>query len=76
MLRFGGLAIAVGLVAGLGLTYGTSRLLQSYLTGVTDLDASVILVGVALLALVGLVACLLPALRAAHVNPVVALRNE
>ncbi len=76
MLRFGGLAIVVGLVAGLGLTYGTSKLLQSYLTGVTALDASVILVGVALLALIGLVACLLPALRASRVNPVVALRNE
>jgi predicted permease len=76
MLRYGGTAIAVGLIVGLGLTYGTSKLLQSLLTGVTALDNSVIVVGVALLALIGLIACLLPALRASRVNPVVALRNE
>ena len=76
MLRFGGLAIGAGLVVGIGLTYGTSKLLQSYLTGVTALETPVVLIGVAVLALIGLVACLLPALRASRVNPVVALRNE
>jgi ABC-type antimicrobial peptide transport system permease subunit len=76
MLRFGGLAIGAGLAVGIGLTYGTSKLLQSYLTGVTALETPVVLIGVAVLGLIGLVACLLPALRASRVNPVIALRNE
>ena len=76
MLRYGGLAIGAGLAAGLGLTFATSKLLTSLLTGVTALDPAVIAAGVAGLALIGLVACLLPALRATRVNPVDALRTE
>jgi len=76
MLRFGGIALALGLGAGLLLTYATSRLLRSLLTGVTALDPLVIAAGVAGLALVGMVACLLPACRATRVNPVDALRSE
>jgi predicted permease len=76
MLRYGGLAIGAGLVAGLGLTFATGKLLTTLLTGVTALDPAVIAAGVAVLALTGLVACLLPALRATRVNPVDALRNE
>ena len=76
MLRYGGLAIGAGLAAGLGLTFATSKLLTSLLTGVTALDPAVIAAGVVGLALIGLVACLLPALRATRVNPVDALRTE
>jgi ABC-type antimicrobial peptide transport system permease subunit len=76
MLGYGGLAIAAGLVAGLGLTFATSKLLTSLLTGVTALDPAVMAAGVGVLALTGLVACLLPARRATRVNPVDALRSE
>jgi putative ABC transport system permease protein len=76
MLRHGALAIGLGLAAGLILTFATSRLLQSLLTGVTALDPAVLTLGVVLLALVGLIACLWPALRATRINPVVALRND
>jgi putative ABC transport system permease protein len=76
MLRYGGSAVGAGLAAGLGLTFATSRLLTSLLTGVTALDPAVIAAGVAVLALTGLVACLLPALRATRINPVDALRSE
>lgn len=76
MLRSGGLAVAAGLVVGTGLTIASSKLLSSLLTGVTALDPLVIAAGVAGLALVGMIACLLPARRATHVNPVDALRSE
>lgn len=65
-----------GLVARLALTFGTSMVLASLLTGVTALDPRVIAVGVAGLALVSLAACLLPARRASRINPVDALRSE
>jgi predicted permease len=76
MLSYGGVAVGTGLVAGLGLTLATNKLLTTLLTGVTTLDPGVIATGVAVLAVIGLGACLLPARRATRINPVEALRSE
>lgn len=76
ILGYGGAAVAIGLIAGLALTLGTSQLLRSTLTGVTELDPTVTALGMAALALVGLAACLVPAWRATRINPVEALRND
>ena len=67
-----GIGVLVGLVAALILT----RLLTTLLYGVTPFDLPTFAVVPALLALVALAACAIPALRAATVNPVVALREE
>lgn len=64
--------VGLGLVAALLLT----RVLTSLLYGVTRSDVTNFAVVPALLAAVALVACLIPAGRAATVNPVVALREE
>lgn len=66
----------VGLVIGLVLAFGVSRALAAILIGVSPWDAIPFIVVPALLALVALVACLLPARRATRVDPVVALRYE
>jgi predicted permease len=76
MLRYGGLAVGTGLAVGLVLTIATNKLLTTLLTGVTALDPAVIAAGVGGLALVGMIACLVPARRATRVNPVDALRSE
>jgi ABC-type antimicrobial peptide transport system permease subunit len=66
----------MGLAAGLVGTMALSRSLASFLYGVSPFDP-LTLAGVAvLLALVSLAACLVPAWRAARVDPMVALRDE
>lgn len=64
--------IALGLLGALAL----SRLLASLLFGVSGSDALTLVAASAVLALAALLASLLPALRAARVDPVVCLRSE
>jgi len=72
----GALQLAVGMTAGLALAFAISNLIKRVLFQVEAHDL-VIFGGVAaILALVGLVACLVPALRATHIDPLVALRAE
>ena len=72
-----GVKIAVaGVVIGTAAAAGFSRLMQSFLFGVTPLDPS-IFTGVGMLLLVvALIACVIPARRAASVDPARALRAE
>jgi putative ABC transport system permease protein len=77
----GGLAqIAAGLAIGVCSALGLSRMLSMLLTGLLGrgdaFDPMATLGVCVVLALAGLAACLLPALRAAHVAPVRALRGE
>lgn len=67
-----GAGMAAGLVASVTLT----RLLAGFLYGVNPLDPLTFTIVLALLGAVAAAACLLPALRAAQVDPVVALRGE
>jgi predicted permease len=72
-----GLGLAgVGLLLGLVGAFGATRLLQGFLFGVQPLDALTFAATTVLLITVALLACWLPARRAAGVNPVEALRAE
>jgi predicted permease len=72
----GGVLLTIGLAVGLTGALLTSGLLRGLLFGVAPHDP-VTLGGVAfLIAAVGVTACLLPAVRAARVDPAVALRAE
>jgi predicted permease len=71
-LTLAGLGVAIGLGSALLLT----RVVASMLYGVSRFDAMTFALVPAILATVALLACLIPAGRAATVNPVVALRDE
>jgi putative ABC transport system permease protein len=72
-----GLAFTVaGLAVGLIAAAGASRFLSSLLFGVTPYDAVAFAIAPAVLIVVALAACLVPAWRAAAVDPAEALRAE
>ena len=68
--------LAIGLPAGILGALGVGRLLQSTLVQISPTDPLTLVGIVLLLAVVSLVACLIPAQRAAHLDPMVALRVE
>ena len=69
------LAIA-GVVLGLGLAYGLTRLLASLLFGVKANDALAFAAVAGILTLVAFAAAFIPARRATHIDPAIALRYE
>ena len=66
---------AVGLLLGLVGAVATTRYLQALLFGVAPTDPTVLLVSAVLLFAVAFIACLIPARRAVHIEPMVALRQ-
>jgi len=76
VLREGLLLAAVGGGAGLILALALGKLLGGMLYGVSGTDPLVLATAAALLGGVSLVACYVPARRAARIAPMVSLRNE
>jgi putative ABC transport system permease protein len=72
-----GLALAAaGVVLGIALAYLLTRFLASLLFGVQPFDPATFILVALLLTLIALAACCMPACRATHVDPLVALRYE
>jgi putative ABC transport system permease protein len=72
----GMLLVLIGVVLGLVLSFGMTRIMASFLYGVTAHDpATFVFVAIAL-SLVALLANYIPARRATKVDPLIALRNE
>jgi predicted permease len=68
--------LAVGLVAGLAGAFALTRAMKSLLFEVSALDPAALVVGCALMTLVGILAAWIPASRAAGVDPMTVLREE
>jgi ABC-type antimicrobial peptide transport system permease subunit len=70
------LLAGLGVAAGLAIALGVSRLVSSLLYGIAPHDPISYAAAVAVLLLAAVAAGLVPALRAARVDPVTALRSE
>jgi predicted permease len=68
--------VMVGLVLGLAAAAGAARLIQTLLYYVQPLDPLIYAAVTVLFAVIAIVACLLPSLRASRIDPIIALRAE
>jgi len=76
MLTMGGRLVLFGLAIGVAASLASTRLLRSQLFGVQPADPLAYAAVALLLGLAAMVACYIPARRAAAVDPMVALRQE
>ena len=76
IVKQGSVLIAMGLAIGLAGAYALTRLIASLLFGVTAKDPFTFAAVAVILAVVALLACYIPALRATKVDPMNALRCE
>jgi putative ABC transport system permease protein len=66
---------AVGVIAGLAVAFGATRLMRSLLHGVSATDVGIYVLVAAIIAVVAVLASYVPARRATHVSPTAALRE-
>jgi putative ABC transport system permease protein len=76
IIREGMTLVGIGLITGLASRSRSGRLLANFLYGVGARDPFTLIVVALVLAVAALAACLLPARRAMHVDPMVALGYE
>ena len=76
VLRQGSILIGAGLGAGLLLSFAAARLIKSFLYQVQPLDVWTYIAVAVTLSAIGLIAALIPARRAAYIEPMQALRTE
>ena len=76
MLREGMALMGVGAAIGLLLSVAVGKALSTLLYRVDSFDPVVLIGAPAILAAVALIACYVPARRAAHLDPMAALRDE
>ena len=76
IVKQGSLLIGLGLAIGLAGAFAATRVIASFLFGVTAKDPFTFAAVAVLLAVVALLACYIPAWRATKVDPMEALRQE
>ncbi|MFN8572159.1 MAG: ABC transporter permease [Gemmatimonadaceae bacterium] len=72
----GGVLLAIGLSAGVLTSLFAGRLIRGLLFGVAPHDPMTLVLVAAVMTLVGVAACWLPALRAASIDPAIAIRRS
>ena len=70
------LLVGVGLAAGLGVALAATRLIETFVYGLTVRDPATLAAAIVLLGAVALIAGYLPARRASRLDPMAALREE
>jgi len=68
--------VAAGMLVGIPLSLGAGAAMRSFLFGVTAYDVPTLIAAAAVLAIVALIAALVPARRASRVDPILALKYE
>jgi predicted permease len=76
VMRDGFVLIGLGLMLGLAGAAGAGRLIRQLLFGVEPLDAAIYAAVAVTFAAVSALACVVPAIRAARVDPLIAFRTE
>jgi ABC-type antimicrobial peptide transport system permease subunit len=76
ILTEGFIILAIGFVCGLSAAIALGKYVRSLLYGVQPTEPQVLLSVTAVLAIVALAACILPARRATRIDPIIALRCE
>jgi ABC-type antimicrobial peptide transport system permease subunit len=74
ILSEGGVVLAVGLVTGVVLAILSARVIEGLLYGVKPYDPVTFVAVALLMAAIGLLACWIPAIRAARVDPLITMR--
>ena len=74
ILREGGVLLLLGLASGITAAILSARVIRGLLFGVEPHDPATMVIVAAVMGLIGLVACWIPALRAARIDPAVTMR--
>jgi predicted permease len=76
VLREGLLPVVAGAAIGTGIAFALARVAKSLLFEVSPYNPLIVCLSIGVLMIAGVIACLLPAQRAANVEPMAALRSE
>ena len=74
--RLGGSLVGLGVIVGIGASFGLTHLIQNQIWGVSPHDPLTLGGVVVVVLFAGLAACYFPAYRATRVDPIVSLRHE